>query len=58
MAREECVRETLVLSLCFPLHWKPAHLANGIGCRIGDHMHPHTHTGERKKKRKIEDAET
>lgn len=30
--RVECVRGRLVLSLCFPLHWRLAHLANGIGC--------------------------
>lgn len=43
-AREECVRETLVLSLCFPLHWRPAHLANGIGCSRCNAWEPCTHT--------------
>lgn len=50
-----CVGETFVFSLGFPLHWRFAHLANGIGCNHRIVWGPHTYTQTYTWKKKTKD---
>lgn len=55
-----CETQTLVLSLCFPLHWGPLIWLMGLAAVIAvcaAHTHTHTPEGGRRKQRWMEDEE-